>query len=190
METNLLITILVITVILSPFGFWGFGILVKKLKTFHLRRKSVSQKREHIFQELTTTINVLKKLNKGAMFIFTNDELIEKYIVDYEKLESNFSSNLLISIFGSYSSPLHDGAVIISDTKITHVSAYISKLSSQKLPKDFGTRHRSALGITEVTDSFVITLSEESGKITIFKSGNYKISSTKDLLVQLLNWNI
>lgn len=188
MNQNLLIALIVIVVVLSPFGYGFFIFISKKIRKFINNKRNYSSKSE-ILSEIATAIEALKKYKKGATIIFSNDDLIEKYVVEYEEINSNINTNLLISIFCSETSPLHDGAVVIMENKIRYASAYISELSNRKLPKWFGTRHRSSLGISEVTDSFVITLSEETGKVTIFKKGNYKVINSKDLLNELVNWN-
>jgi diadenylate cyclase len=74
---------------------------------------------------------------------------------------------------------LHDGAVIIDGGKVESAAVTITNISSQKLPKKFGTRHRSALGLSEEKDSIVVVLSEETQNVTIFKNGKY--TQVKDL---------
>jgi len=81
------------------------------------------------------------------------------------------SAELITNIFEGTKTPLHDGAVVISGNRISKAAAYITKLSDKKLPKKYGTRHRSAIGIAEATNVISIVLSEETGAITVSHHG-------------------
>ena len=129
----------------------------------------------------------LRKIKRGASIIIDQSNESLPLIVDSEKLDANISSQLITSIFMS-DTPLHDGAIVIQGEKITNASAFITSLSESKIvPKSFGTRHRSALGISEQTDVIVIVLSEESKKVTIFKKGLHQTVALKDIFNTLSN---
>ena len=85
------------------------------------------------------------------------------------KLDANITGALLINIFIP-NTPLHDGAVIIKDNKIAVAAAYLPLSESNLIPKELGTRHRAAVGISEVTDALTIVVSEETGGVTITKN--------------------
>lgn len=83
--------------------------------------------------------------------------------------DANITGALLINIFIP-NTPLHDGAVIIKDNKIAVAAAYLPLSESNLIPKELGTRHRAAVGISEVTDALTIVVSEETGGVTITKN--------------------
>ena len=84
-------------------------------------------------------------------------------------MDSDVSSQLLINIFIP-NTPLHDGAVIISDYRIAAASCYLPLSESRTIPKELGTRHRAAIGLGEVTDALTLIVSEETGAISIVKN--------------------
>jgi diadenylate cyclase len=146
------------------------SIITKIYKSIKLafRRKSTEEQKISVIQEIQTTVDVLISEGKGASIIIDVKNETNEYVTDAELLDSRITSNFLINIFEGSKTPLHDGAVIIKENRIDRASAYITKLSEQKVPRKFGTRHRSALGLSEVTKAIIIVVSEETGKITIF----------------------
>ena len=80
------------------------------------------------------------------------------------------SSQLLINIF-EHNTPLHDGAVIIRNDRITSATCYLPLSNNLRLPKELGTRHRAGIGLSECTDAFVIIVSEETGRVSIAQNG-------------------
>ncbi len=169
----LLISILILVILLSPTT-WG---LIQKLKNkthLFLKKETILEKQTLLINELNISIELLINLKKGATFIVKKDDEINEFIVSKEDIDANINSNLIVSIFDSMNSPFHDGAIIVENTKIKSASAYISKLSNKTIPKKLGTRHRSALGLSEVTDAIIVTVSEESGTIHIFYKGEYE----------------
>ena len=102
----------------------------------------------------------------GALIVIKRKSTLEMYAQAGDILDANISSRLIISIFNKFS-PLHDGAIIIDKGKIFAARVVLPVTDNPDLPPDYGLRHRAALGITEVTDSLVIVVSEETGKISI-----------------------
>ena len=80
------------------------------------------------------------------------------------------TSQLLINIF-EHNTPLHDGAVVIRGNRITAATCYLPLSDSMSISKDLGTRHRAAVGVSEVTDSITIVVSEETGRVTVAEEG-------------------
>ena len=117
----------------------------------------------------------LEHLGRGSLFTSYNKITIqmntglEDYIETGIKLDANITGALLINIFIP-NTPLHDGAVIIKDNKIAVAAAYLPLSESNLIPKELGTRHRAAVGISEVTDALTIVVSEETGGVTITKN--------------------
>ena len=81
------------------------------------------------------------------------------------------TNQLLINIF-EHNTPLHDGAVIVRGNRIVAATCYLPVSKNMKLSKELGTRHRAGVGISEVTDSFTIIVSEQTGKVSLARNGN------------------
>ncbi len=155
---------------------------------FLLRKESNKEDIRKIAQELYESFDILKSLNKGATIIIKGTNSLNNYVDDPILLDAVVSSELIINIFEGENSPLHDGAVIIEENKIRFSGAYINFLSSKEnLLPSFGTRHRSAIGLTEKTDAIAIILSEETGNINFAKNGNFTKISINDFEKELIN---
>src|SRR5699024_2475970 len=105
----------------------------------------------------------------GALITIQMQTGLEDYIETGIPLDADVSGELLINIFIP-NTPLHDGAVIIRDNKIAIAAAYLPLSESNMIPKELGTRHRAAVGISEVTDAVTLVVSEETGAVTITKN--------------------
>jgi diadenylate cyclase len=117
----------------------------------------------------------------GALIVIKRKSTLEMYAQAGDILDANISSRLIISIFNKFS-PLHDGAIIIDKEKIFAARVVLPVTDNPDLPPDYGLRHRAALGITEVTDSLVIVVSEENGKISIAEDNEIRRGiSSKEL---------
>ena len=126
--------------------------------------------------EMTASEIIAKACNKlsekklGALIVFEKEDSLENLISKGIFLDSSISKELLISIFEK-KSPLHDGAVIIKNNRIHSASNFFPIKTDDNLDIKFGTRHRSALGISELADCLVIVVSEETGEIRIAENG-------------------
>ncbi len=180
----LLIIILILVIVLSPFAQGIFRKFFKWTKRFF--NKVSDEDKVSIIQEIHSAIDALASNEKGATIVIDTRGEVQEYVTDSEKIDSLVSSNLIINIFEGSKTPLHDGAIIIKDSRIKRASAYITKLSEQEVPKKFGTRHRSALGLSEVTKSIIIVLSEETNTLKIFHNSKWEDISSKDLFNKII----
>lgn len=112
----------------------------------------------------------LAKAKTGALMVIAQDNSLAQYEETGIRIDAKVTSQLIINIFEK-NTPLHDGAVIMDGDKIASATCYLPLSDSNSLSKDLGTRHRAGLGISEVTDSIVIIVSEETGSISIAKEG-------------------
>ena len=103
--------------------------------------------------------------NTGALIVFSKSPELQFYIESGDIINADISKRLLITVFNKHS-PMHDGAVIISDGKIKAVRCILPVSNNEKIPAHYGLRHRSAIGLTEVTDSIVLIVSEETGEMS------------------------
>ena len=108
----------------------------------------------------------------GALIVIEQSQTLEEYISTGIKLDADITSELLINIFIP-NTPLHDGAVIIQGDKIAVTSAYLPLTENSKISKEFGTRHRAAICISEVSDAITLIVSEETGGLSITKNGEF-----------------
>jgi len=109
----------------------------------------------------------------GALIVITKENNLEYYLETGEILDARVSEDLLENIFFR-NSPLHDGAVIITNNKIVAARCVLPVSENPLFPTNLGLRHRAALGITEHSDAVVIVVSEQTGKISWFKDGDMK----------------
>ena len=126
----------------------------------------------------------------GALIIFERKDRLREFISDGIPFEADPTGEILVSIFQKHS-PLHDGAVLIHNGKITMAAAFLPLTSQEGLSKALGTRHRSAIGITERCDAWALVVSEESGQVSLVREGvldsmesaGYLTETLKELLI-------
>ncbi|NLV20609.1 MAG: TIGR00159 family protein [Syntrophomonadaceae bacterium] len=123
-----------------------------------------------IIAEITQAVTVLSRTKTGGLIILTRDTGIAEYTENGINLDALVSSGLLINIFVP-NTPLHDGAVIISNGRLTKASCVLPLSRNSELPGELGTRHRAGLGITEESDAIAVIISEETGKISMANGG-------------------
>ncbi|MDE7287308.1 MAG: DNA integrity scanning protein DisA nucleotide-binding domain protein, partial [Lachnospiraceae bacterium] len=113
----------------------------------------------------------------------------EQKLTEYERtgidVDGIVTSQLLINIF-EHNTPLHDGAVIVRGNRIISATCYLPLSDNMRLSKDLGTRHRAGVGISEVTDSLTVIVSEETGKISVAYGGNLERGLNSDTLKEKL----
>ena len=128
----------------------------------------------------------MSKKNTGAIIVLAAGEIPEQIIDSGIKLESDISSELIESVFFP-KTPLHDGAMIISDTKIVAAGCFWPLSHNDNIPKDLGTRHRAGIGITETIDVISLIVSEETGIISIARGGKITRYADAEILKKTLN---
>jgi diadenylate cyclase len=140
---------------------------------------------------ISNCIYRLAEKRVGAIVLLENQDSLDEYAEKAVILNANFSSELLETIFTG-NTPLHDGAVIISGTELVS-AATILPLSddTSQLSKSMGTRHRAALGISQLTDALVIVVSEETGRVAIARDGimtrGVKVDRFKGIVSSIFN---
>jgi len=140
---------------------------------------------------LTNTVYRLSEKRIGALILIENQDNLDEFASRAVLLNSQFSAELLESLFTA-TSPLHDGAVIIRGTTILAAAAILPLADdSSQISRSMGTRHRAALGITQMTDALSIVVSEESGKVSIARDGimtrGVKMDRFKGILRSIFN---
>jgi diadenylate cyclase len=135
---------------------------------------AVSARQEsQIVEEVVRAAQALAKKHTGALIVLERETTLDDQVEIGAVIDSVLSKDLLVSVFQPQS-PLHDGAALIQDGRITAVSCILPLTLRGELPEGVGTRHRAAVGITEETDAVVIVVSEETGGISVVMSGEMR----------------
>ncbi len=141
--------------------------------------------RERVVYEIVSAMDSLRKTRTGALIVIERDNSLNDYIQKAKKIYADMSSDLLMSIFFP-NNPLHDGGVIIQGDKITCARAVFPTSENSKVIKRLGTRHRAALGISEITDCISLVVSEETGRLSMAIDGKLHYNLTPDEIKVLL----
>ena len=153
----------------------GQSIRVSKL------RNTQTDPIDHMIEEIVHACQYMAKRRIGALIVLETTQELNEYANTGISLDAKISEQLLINIFIP-NTPLHDGAVIIRHLKIISAASFLPLSENPDIPKELGTRHRAAVGLSEVTDALVVVVSEETGDISITYQGKILRSlSAEDL---------
>ena len=131
----------------------------------------------------------LSKAGTGALIVIERDIKIQDIISTGIVMNSEISPQLLVNIFEP-KTPLHDGAVVISNNKIAAASCMLPLADDKDIARELGTRHRAAIGISKESDAIVVVVSEETGKVSIAKDGTLIADVREDVLKKILIKNL
>lgn len=156
--------------------------------------KTVEEKfSNHTIDELIKAVFAMGKVKTGALIVIEDEIVLDEYIRTGIDVDAIVSSQLLINIFEK-NTPLHDGAIILRGDRIVSATCYLPLSDSLSLSKELGTRHRAAVGISEVSDSLTIIVSEETGRVSVAYRGeifrNLDADGLREKLQQLQNLNV
>ena len=140
---------------------------------------------EYIASEIAAAAVTMSSQRIGALIVLERDIKIGDIIRTGCEINSNVSGELIINIF-TPNTPLHDGAVIIRGNRILAARCILPLTPNETLSREFGTRHRAALGISESSDAAVVVVSEETGKISFTLNGNMSRNYTEDTLKKVI----
>jgi uncharacterized protein (TIGR00159 family) len=145
---------------------------------------------EFDIHQVIEAAKTLKATKTGALIVFSRDTELKFYTETGDALDAGISKRLLVSIFYK-GSPLHDGAVIIYKGRIKAARCVLPVSENDHLPTTFGLRHRSAVGMTESTDTLVMAISEETGRLVLARNGQYlrglKLRQVEQKILQYLH---
>jgi diadenylate cyclase len=135
-----------------------------------------NQRIDPVFNEIVLAATTLASRRIGALVVIERLEGLKNYVDNGIQLDAVVSYDVLLNIFNPHT-PLHDGAVIVQGDRIAAASCYLPLTLNPELSKEYGTRHRAALGISEETDAVAVVVSEETGQISVAYQGDL----TRDL---------
>ncbi|MBD5158174.1 MAG: TIGR00159 family protein [Butyrivibrio sp.] len=144
--------------------------LFSRLLPFNEKKDRGERCTDKTVEELVKASFELGKTKTGALIVIEQEILLTEYEKTGIPIDAIVTSQLLINIF-EHNTPLHDGAVIVRGDRVTSATCYLPLSDNMRISKELGTRHRAALGISEVTDTLTIIVSEETGKVSIAIAG-------------------
>lgn len=160
----------------------------KFTRFFGIDKDIATKTKEDIYKVVIAT-QELAKNKTGALIVLERDINIQDIIATGVPMNAEVSPQLLVNIFEP-KTPLHDGAVVISNNKIAAAACVLPLADDADIAKELGTRHRAAIGISKESDSIVVVVSEETGKISVAKDGTLIADVREDALKKILISNI
>ena len=144
------------------------------------------QKSAAVTSIVLATIDMAKR-KEGALIVIEGDDSLDRFVETGELINANITTRLIENIFFK-NSPLHDGAMIIAGNRIKAAGCILPVSQKQDIPKQFGLRHRAAIGLSQESDAKVIIVSEETGRISLAHKGKLQANiSAEDLRKKLIS---
>ena len=160
----------------------------KFTKFFGIDKDIATKTKEDIYK-IVIAAEELSKSKTGALIVIERDINIQDIIATGIPMDAEVSPQLLVNIFVP-KTPLHDGAVVISNNKIAAAACVLPLANDNDIAKELGTRHRAAIGISKESDSIVVVVSEETGKVSVAKDGTLIADVREDVLKKILISNV
>lgn len=123
-----------------------------------------------VLQQIADACIALSDRRNGALIVIQREMSLDHFMAVGTQIDAKVTSEILTSIFLPYS-PIHDGAVIIQNGKLTQAGCFLPLTQNPDIAKELGTRHRAAIGLTELVDALVIVVSEETGSVSVVSGG-------------------
>ena len=139
----------------------------------------------HTIDELVKAVFAMGKVKTGALIVIEDEILLDEYIRTGIDVDAILSSQLLINIFEK-NTPLHDGAIIMRGDRVVSATCYLPLSDNMGISKELGTRHRAAVGMSEVSDALIVTVSEETGYVSVAMGGQLVRNVTPEYLKKRL----
>ncbi len=151
--------------------------------------KDIEVKTKENIYRIVIAVSELSKSKTGGLIVIERDIKIKDIISSGILMNAEISPQLLVNIF-TPKTPLHDGAVIISENKIIAAACMLPLASDKDIAKELGTRHRAAIGISKESDAIAIVVSEETGRVSVAKDGTLIADVKEEALKKILIKNI
>ena len=192
----------ILNYILSAFMSWGVILLIvifqpeirraleqlgtnKLTRFFGIDNKDVATRTKEDIYKIVIAANELSKAKTGGLIVIERDIKIKDIVSTGILIDAEVSPQLLVNIFVP-KTPLHDGAVVISNNRIEAAACMLPLASNTDIAKELGTRHRAAIGISKESDSIAIVISEETGRISVAKDGTLIADVKEEALKKIL----
>ncbi len=160
--------------------------IISTILPFDMGGKEIKERfTDKTINELIKACFDMGEVKTGALIVIEQKNLLDEYIRTGINIDAVLSSQLLINIF-EHNTPLHDGAVVMRGNRIVAATCYLPLSDNMELSKQLGTRHRAGVGISEVTDSVTIIVSEETGQVSVARDGKLVRNVTSTQLRKIL----
>lgn len=160
----------------------------KFTRFFGIDKDIITKTKEDVYK-IVIAATELSKTKTGGLIVIEREIKIKDIVETGVILNAEVSPQLLVNLF-TPNTPLHDGAVIISENKVVSAACILPLASNQDIAKELGTRHRAAIGISKESDAIAVVISEETGKISIAKDGTLIADLREDALKKILIKNV
>lgn len=160
-----------------------------KINSFFGIDKDIQTKTKENIYKIISAVSEMAKTKTGALIVLERDIKLKDIMDTGVAIDSEITPQLLVNIF-TPRTPLHDGAVIISENKIKAAACMLPLSNDKNVSKRIGTRHRSAIGMSKESDAIVVVVSEETGKVSVAKDGTLIADVKEDALKQILFKNL
>ena len=147
------------------------------------------QEMEAVITQTVRACEAMSREKVGALIVFARDQRLDEYAKTGTTIDAQVSDQLIRNIFFK-NSPLHDGAMIIRDGRISSAGCVLPLSTNENLPPELGTRHRAGVGMSEATDAVVVIVSEENSSISVAAGGMLKRSLELETLDKLLRQDL
>ena len=140
---------------------------------------------DSVLNQIADACHALSERRNGALIVIQREMSLDHFMGVGTQIDAKVTSEIITSIFLPYS-PIHDGAVIIQQGKLTQAGCFLPLTQNPDVAKELGTRHRAAIGLTELVDALVIVVSEETGSVSVVSGGRITSDLDAALLRKLL----
>ncbi|MEE0878230.1 MAG: diadenylate cyclase CdaA [Treponemataceae bacterium] len=183
-------TILWLLSIISPGIIIGLAVIFQsELKKIILgigKRRLTGKMQQEVITHVMDAAKELAKAKRGMLVVFGRSSSLKDSILHHGvTLNADISSSLLVTIF-MHDTPLHDGAVVIENDKLIQAGAYLPISEQHDIAKTFGTRHRAALGLSEVSDAIILIVSEETKSLSLAYDSKLYYDLTVEQITEIL----
>ena len=161
---------------------------MRALKRFFTSSKQKDKESKEVKQMIMPLVMASINMSRqkvGALMVFERSATLDDIVATGDKIDANINQRLIENIFFK-NSPLHDGAMIISDKRIKAAGCILPVSHDLSIPKELGLRHRAAMGISEETDAVAIVVSEETGSISVAVKGRFRLRLSAEELESIL----
>ena len=160
-----------------------------KINKFFGIDKDIATKTKENIYKIANAVTEMSKTKTGALIVLERDIKLKDIMDTGVPIDSEISPQLIVNIF-TPKTPLHDGAVVISENRIKAAACMLPLSNEKNISKRIGTRHRSAIGMSKESDAIVVVVSEETGKVSVAKDGTLIADVKEDALKQILLKNM
>ena len=165
---------------------------MRRLAEFFTSKKTREKKKGNVMQDIMPVVMACMNMSRakvGALIVFERTMPLDDIVSTGDRIDANINQRLIENIFFK-NSPLHDGAMTISEHRVKAAGCILPVSHDQHIPKELGLRHRSAMGVSQESDALAIVVSEETGGISVAIHGEFRLRLSAEELESILTKTI